>query len=661
MRRSLRCVAIVLGAAFVAACQPTESSVQQGVDLWQGTNDLGSGTASSYDFGGLALGTSGSAAFVFKPASQVDAYTLTAYSGSGDCTPFGIFASKAPLPLGPPAMPITSGTGSAGVFYSLDVVCTMPGSAGATECTYPFTASFTASDTLSHQCLVEFTYTSAGGSGLKPDVNGASGSNPLADAGSGGGSGTYVLTLNGSGMGEALAVTPSSLTYDTPISTAQMQQADLTAVGSSSIPFSTVLSDPDGVFSYMPASGTASNTPTPITVTCESATAGTYTGKITFSSSATQPVELNLSCTVYSSSIVVSPNPIDLVAPVNTQASDPVTITNNGTVSVTVTLSVDGSASSAGVAVTPTTPFLLIPGGSGSATVTWTPKTQQDKTLLGNLVVMGDTTFNTPIYGTANAVNVVTDPVDVNFGLVCTGSGSDATVQVYNVGNVAVTLDSVSVNPANGSGFDLTVNPQSPNYTLTPGGSGGQLTFSVQATTAGTYTGSAVLALSMGSGSIGLLATAVQEGVNASPSAVAFGPVLATTQPLPQGFQLTNCTGSSALTITSSTITGVNAESFELVLPTNPVGTMIAPGSSASFVVGMGSGSVGPKTATLTLGWTSGATTGSTEIPLSGSDIAGAAKNRETFYACSTSGGAGGWPVLAALGVCAFAWRRRRG
>jgi MYXO-CTERM domain-containing protein len=78
----------------------------------------------------------------------------------------------------------------------------------------------------------------------------------------------------------------------------------------------------------------------------------------------------------------------------------------------------------------------------------------------------------------------------------------------------------------------------------------------------------------------------------------------------------------------------------------------------------MSAGSAGEKSATLVLEWDSGSMTGSTSIPLSGSDVSETSdKDRDTFYACATSsgGGAGGWPVVAAFGVCVIAWRRRRG
>jgi MYXO-CTERM domain-containing protein len=94
-----------------------------------------------------------------------------------------------------------------------------------------------------------------------------------------------------------------------------------------------------------------------------------------------------------------------------------------------------------------------------------------------------------------------------------------------------------------------------------------------------------------------------------------------------------------------------------------PSGSALPLTASVSYTIAMAPESVGAKDASFVITLDGGTTI---SVSLMGNAVdagsgSGGDKNRETFYACSTSGGAGGWLIVVALGVCVFAWRRRRG
>jgi MYXO-CTERM domain-containing protein len=296
-------------------------------------------------------------------------------------------------------------------------------------------------------------------------------------------------------------------------------------------------------------------------------------------------------------------------------------------------------------------------GASPTITLLWTPPSLSagSNGFLGtmNVTFMG-MMFPVTIDGTPVEAEVLSNPPALDFGSVCGGATKTDPLVVYNEGNTNIDLTNAQ---AATNVFTASIPP-----TALIAGNGNQASghVSLMAPTvmsAMMYSDAVTLTLSSGSAApVPLSATVLPDGVIPLPNALDFGDVEATA--VGSSFVLTNCaSGGPTLSVTDPpTIGGADPDAFSLAAPTTfPLA--LAPAASQMFTLVMLPGSAGAKTATLTVNYAASAP--ATIVDLTGSNVV-PAKPRDTFYACSTSGGAGGWPIVAAIGVCVFAWRRRR-
>jgi hypothetical protein len=658
MPRKGTAVAIVACSAVLAACWglPNESSTRQSIQL-NGPGGPGSVSPVTFDFGTVPLGGSQTQSFAFAPlGSDLDDYWLTMEVQNNDVMAF-------PAAGSPPAPPI-NGAGSAHVFYATGPDCAvayMPGSGSPYACTYPFIVTFQPYQSGTTSSSLNFTY--------QPSIAG-SGSVQMI-----GPPQQFVLTVTGSGSGEQLAANPSPLmiNVNTSQGTSASQSISFELKGGSgmgSAPVTaTIQNDTAGVFSLQAGPYTATPPPgTSYMLTCTQPGVGgsDFTAQLVLSSTAPGVLgtTVPLQCTIFSSQLVV---PQSVTFPnilVGSSESQMFMATYSGA-TTTVTFTIDGSGVAAGVTgsggswVGSSESVSIGTGLPANVTLVWTPTAVAAGQIGTVSATLAGSSSSAPItlYGTASAPDVQTTPPSIDFGTLCAGASAQKPLSVYELGTASVALGSADTPPA---GFTASI----PAMTLQPAhanDSAGSVTVSPPTSimTTTTLSGMLTLDVSPGSAAVPVTAIALPAGVSAVPDALDFGEVIST-QAAGRSFGLTNCgSGSSALTIQSADITGTDAASFVLAAPNMPVGMMIASTDSLQFTVTMLPGTAGPKSAMLTLTYAD--STAPTTVMLTGSDLgAGSDKNRDTYYACATSDGAGAWPVLAALGVCVLAWRRRR-
>jgi hypothetical protein len=654
MARTRTRIAIVAGLALFAACwdrSVNESTAQQSLQF-NGPSGLQLGDMSSatYDFGTVAPGTMIPAPFSFSPADPTDDYTLDSVMGGGNCTAFALSAASGPA---------SYQGGTAEVFNGVDGSCAThyTGSGTPTPCDYEFMVTFTAPSGPT-SCNYTWCYT-VGGGGEMPDFNPVN----CTDT-------NFLLTLTGSGGGDQLKTDPAPVNFTVNEGSSATTTVDFIVTGASgSVAVSeSITGDTAGVFKLAQPTGSgyfaSPGAGNPYDLTCNSGinSTGTYTAQLLLSGTGVTGSTTNLSCNIIDSQLQLSEYmvPFGQVV-VGMGSQQQVMATSPGAVGP-ATFALDQAALTAGVTGSgwggSSTTVEVGSGVSPTITLLWTPPSlgAGSNGVLGtmNVTFMG-TMFPVTIDGTPIEAEVLTNPPAIDFGNVCAGATKTDSLVVYNEGNVNIDLTNAQ---AGTNVFKASIPP-----TTLIAGNGNQASGNVSlmapnVTSTMMYSDDVTLTLSSGTAApVPLSATVLPDGVIPLPSAVDFGNVEAAA--VGSSFTLTNCaSGGPTLTVDSATLGGTDPGSFALAAPTLFPFT-IAPAASQTFSLAMLTGSAGAKTATLTIDYGSG-TAQPTVVGLSGTNVA-PAKPRDTFYACSTSGGSGGWPIVAALAVCVFAWRRRRG
>ena len=309
---------------------------------------------------------------------------------------------------------------------------------------------------------------------------------------------------------------------------------------------------------------------------------------------------------------------------VGTNTSLTYTITNTGGANLTG-LAITVSGANAGMFNVTTNPVApVIPGGSTTFTVRFTPASlgRQNATLQ---IASNDTNnnpFNIAITGMGAAVSaaariVVQQPVGINltngvstnnFGSVTVGTNTSLTFTVTNTGAANLTGLAITVSGANSSMFTVTTNPAAP---VIPGGS---TTFTVRFTPASTGVQTAALQIAsndptnnpfdftlIGTGATAGAATGivVQQPVGIDltngVSTNDFGSVPVGTN-TSLAFTITNADTVNLTGLSIITVSGADAGMF--IVTTNPVAPVI-PGGSTTFTVRFTPGSAGLQSATL--------------------------------------------------------------
>jgi hypothetical protein len=258
---------------------------------------------------------------------------------------------------------------------------------------------------------------------------------------------------------------------------------------------------------------------------------------------------------------------------VGTTQNQPVTITNSGGSSVTITRA---TAAGTGYSISGlVTPLALSPGQSSGFTVAFAPQAAGSSS--GSVALVSDiATVNLTLTGTGQAVGTLgANPASVAFGSVQVGNNQAQTITLTNTGSSSVTISQVS---ASGNGFSLS--GISPPLSL---GAGTSTTFTA------TFNPNAERAVT---GRVAITSTASNPSLNvelsgtgvsaatlaASPPSIGFGSVqVGSTQS--QSERLTN-SGGSVLHIATATVTGAGFGTTGLSVPTT-----LNPGQSLTLNV----------------------------------------------------------------------------
>jgi len=296
--------------------------------------------------------------------------------------------------------------------------------------------------------------------------------------------------------------------------------------------------------------------------------------------------------------------------PVGTTSSQPVSLTNTGTGSVTILqATTTGNAFAVGGLSGSVT---LAAGQSYSLVVSYTPTTAGNST--GAFSVVSDAA-NSPATATLTGVGVqpqiVILPASLSFPAVTVGAASSQTLVVSNPGNANLLLSQIA---ATGSGFSFS--SISTPVNIAPGGSH-SFTVTVSPAAAGTYSGS--LNFSNNSTtplvSVPFSGTAVASTLqlSASPTALSFGSVT-TGSSATQTVTLTN-TGNSSVSLSSYSVSGTGFSVSGLALP-----LVLSSGQATSFAVAFAPAATGSASGSVVVN--SNATNSPATVQFSGSGTA---------------------------------------
>jgi Abnormal spindle-like microcephaly-assoc'd, ASPM-SPD-2-Hydin len=288
----------------------------------------------------------------------------------------------------------------------------------------------------------------------------------------------------------------------------------------------------------------------------------------------------------------------------------PVTVTNSGGVSVTISKVV---ATGSGFSFTgPSLPITINPGLSSTFNATFTPSASGSSS--GALTISSNAnnpTLAVPLQGTAVTQGQLTpSPTSLSFGNVVVGSNKSLTETLTNSGGSSLTISAASVS---GSGFSL-VGLTLP-LTLNASQS---TTFSLKfaPASAGAASGNITITSDGANPSfnIPVSGTGVTPGVlSATPTSLSFGTVqVGSNASLSE--KLTN-TGGANVTISQANVTGSGFSITGLTLPTT-----LAPSQSVTFTAKFAPASAGAVTGNVAI--VSDASNSTLNIPTSGTGVA---------------------------------------
>lgn len=187
-------------------------------------------------------------------------------------------------------------------------------------------------------------------------------------------------------------------------------------------------------------------------------------------------------------SVVVSPASLTFTnAPVGQPTNLVVTVTNNGSVAVTIT---GASVSGTGFAVDASAlPVTLNPSQSLNLTVGFTPTGTAQVT--GNLTIQNNCsgTINVPLSGTGTGPRIGVAPTTLDFGSPPAGQSASRVVTIINFGGAPLSITALNINQPTGAGFSL----PNPNPFTVAALSNTTLAVNFNPTTPGTKTGTLVI------------------------------------------------------------------------------------------------------------------------------------------------------------------------
>jgi hypothetical protein len=266
-------------------------------------------------------------------------------------------------------------------------------------------------------------------------------------------------------------------------------------------------------------------------------------------------------------------------------AAQAVTVTNNGTAALPITIAFTG-ANPSQYTQTNNCGTSLAPGSNCAISVVFAPTSTGS--LPAALTVDGQ---SVALSGTGTAASFTVLPASLAFGNVAMGSASAAQpVTVTNTGTGALPITSIALTGANPTQYSETNNC---GTSLTAGS-----TCTISVVFAPTSTGSLPATLTVNGQSVALTGTGTAAAsFTVLPASLAFGNEQTGTTSAAQAVTVTN-RGSAALSIVSITLVGVNAAQYA---QTNTCGTSVPAGSACTISVVFAPTSAGSKPSTLSV------------------------------------------------------------
>ncbi len=400
------------------------------------------------------------------------------------------------------------------------------------------------------------------------------------------------VALAGTGIASMAALSPSSLTFGSQnLNTTSASQAiTVTNSGTASLSVSSI--SISGDFSQTNNCGVVAVGGTcTINISFTPTATGTRTGTLTVNDDALNgsPQTASLSGTGVSAIATLSPASLTFANQfVNTtSAAQPVTLTNSGTASLTISsISTSGDFSQTNNCGTS-----LAAGGSCTLNVSFTPTTTG--TRVGTLTVADNAANGSPqtvsFSGTGVAPLAALSPTSLTFAnqTVSTTSATQP-VKLTNSGTASLTISSISISgdfsQANNCGASLAAGAScTVNIAFTP-------------TTTGTRTGALTIADNASNGSpqtVSLSGAGVSAIAALSPASLTFASQFVNTTSASQPVNLTN-SGTASLTISSISTSGDFSQ-------TNNCGTSLAAGGSCILNISFTPTTTGTRVGTLTI------------------------------------------------------------
>ena len=340
------------------------------------------------------------------------------------------------------------------------------------------------------------------------------------------------------------------------------------------------------------------------------ATTASVTGSITVvSNAANGPLKIAVTGTGGQPGLSISPSSFNFGNVVDGQSkSEAFTVTNTGTLALTLTqLAASGGYTVSGLA----TPTTIASGSSATFSVLFAPRAAGSVAGTVSLVSNAPDSPNVLSLagtGTAASVTLSASPASVSFTNVHAGNSSSKSVTILNSGNTSVTLSQVSV-----SAKDFSVSGLTTPVTLAAG-QNASINVTFQPSASENVTGNITVASSQGADAvIAVSGNGVQPASSITPSSVNFGNVTVGS-PASQMIQLQN-SGSGTLTVSQVSVTGSGFGIGSLALPLT-----LSSGQTSNFNVQFNPATAGAATGTVSL--VNNAPNSPTTIGLSGTGVA---------------------------------------
>jgi hypothetical protein len=489
------------------------------------------------------------------------------------------------------AVTVTNNGTASLTFTSIAATGDFAVAAGGTTC------STTAPVAASGSCVINVTFT--------PTATGSrSGSLTLSDNANGS---MQTVSLSGTGTAPGISLSTTSVSFgNQPVGKASAASA-VTVTNSGTAPLSFTSLAATGDFAIA-AGGTTCSTSSPIAasasclinVTFTPTATGSRSGSLTLTDNASgSPQTVSLSGTGTAPGISLSTTSVSFGNEQvgTTSAASAVTVTNNGTVSLSFTsIAAAGDFAVAASGTTCSTTAPVAASGSCLINVTFTPTATGSRS--GSLTLT-DNASGSPqtvsLSGTGTAPGVSLSPASVTFGNQPVGTASAASaVTVTNNGTASLSFTNIAA-----AGDFAVATSGTTCSTTAPVAASGSCVINVTFTPTATGSRSGSLTLTdNASGSaqtVSLSGTGTPSGpaVSLSSSSLTFAVQVSGTSSTAQSVTLTN-TGISALTISGITASG----DFSA---TNACGTSVAAGANCSISVTFKPTAGGTRTGTLSI------------------------------------------------------------